>query len=157
MIALNRSEPWTRQRFTLLHEYKHIVDHGSVKTLYPGACNREHVEGARPVSCRAGYGWVRPPGALRTVSRNQGYGLADAGVATDEPVEPGRGQLDMYRRVRDDQAQLAMTGQGRAAEPVPARGTVLGRSAGPRSYRAPVSLCRGRRPRAGQYGADRRC
>src|SRR4051794_5055222 len=28
VIALNRSEPITRQRFTLLHEFKHIVDHG---------------------------------------------------------------------------------------------------------------------------------
>lgn len=36
VIALNRAEPHTRQRFTLLHEYKHIVDHGRVKTLYPG-------------------------------------------------------------------------------------------------------------------------
>ena len=40
IIALNRAEPWTRQRFTLLHEYKHIIDHGSVKRLYPGARDR---------------------------------------------------------------------------------------------------------------------
>lgn len=35
VIGLNRTEPRTRQRFTLLHEYKHIVDHGRVKLLYP--------------------------------------------------------------------------------------------------------------------------
>jgi Zn-dependent peptidase ImmA (M78 family) len=40
VIALNRSEPWTRQRFTLLHEYKHIMDHGSIKSLYPGGRGR---------------------------------------------------------------------------------------------------------------------
>jgi Zn-dependent peptidase ImmA (M78 family) len=40
VIALNRLEPWTRQRFTLLHEYKHIVDHGSVRSLYPGNRSR---------------------------------------------------------------------------------------------------------------------
>lgn len=29
VIALTAAEPATRQRFTLLHEYKHIIDHGS--------------------------------------------------------------------------------------------------------------------------------
>ena len=37
VIGLNRAEPLTRQRFTLLHEYKHIIDHGSVRNLYPGS------------------------------------------------------------------------------------------------------------------------
>jgi len=36
VIALNASEPATRQRFTLLHEYKHIIDHGSTDRLYAG-------------------------------------------------------------------------------------------------------------------------
>ena len=40
IIALNRAEPWTRQRFTLLHEYKHIIDHGRVKSLYRGTPTR---------------------------------------------------------------------------------------------------------------------
>ncbi|MGY1651761.1 ImmA/IrrE family metallo-endopeptidase [Geodermatophilus sp. SYSU D01119] len=35
IIVLNASEPRTRQRFTLLHEYKHIVDHGATDRLYP--------------------------------------------------------------------------------------------------------------------------
>ncbi len=34
VIVLNGSEPRTRQRFTLLHEYKHIVDHGATDRLY---------------------------------------------------------------------------------------------------------------------------
>ena len=29
IISLNPTEPATRQRFTLIHEYKHIIDHGS--------------------------------------------------------------------------------------------------------------------------------
>lgn len=34
IICLNASEPLTRQRFTLLHEYKHIIDHGRTELLY---------------------------------------------------------------------------------------------------------------------------
>lgn len=40
IIGLNRAEPPTRQRFTLLHEYKHIVDHGSTERLYVGSKTR---------------------------------------------------------------------------------------------------------------------
>ncbi len=36
VICLDRSEAATRQRFTLLHEYKHIVDHGRTHQLYTG-------------------------------------------------------------------------------------------------------------------------
>ena len=36
VIVLNSGEPRTRQRFTLLHEYKHIVDHGATDRLYTG-------------------------------------------------------------------------------------------------------------------------
>src|SRR4051794_32539036 len=36
VIALNATEPATRQRFTLLHEYKHVIDHGSTDRLYAG-------------------------------------------------------------------------------------------------------------------------
>ena len=34
VIALNNREPDTRQHFTLLHEYKHILDHGHADRLY---------------------------------------------------------------------------------------------------------------------------
>lgn len=36
VIQLNRHESWTRQRFTLAHEYKHIIDHGATTRLYTG-------------------------------------------------------------------------------------------------------------------------
>ena len=40
IIAINRSEPPTRQRFTLMHEFKHIVYHGRVSDLYRGGHHR---------------------------------------------------------------------------------------------------------------------
>lgn len=36
VIGINADEPPTRQRFTLLHEYKHIIDHGRTDQLYTG-------------------------------------------------------------------------------------------------------------------------
>jgi Zn-dependent peptidase ImmA (M78 family) len=36
IICLNRAEPRTRQRFTLFHEFKHILDHGRTAQLYRG-------------------------------------------------------------------------------------------------------------------------
>jgi Zn-dependent peptidase ImmA (M78 family) len=36
LICLNRREPITRQRFTLLHEFKHIIDHNNAARLYTG-------------------------------------------------------------------------------------------------------------------------
>jgi Zn-dependent peptidase ImmA (M78 family) len=34
IIGINHDEPETRQRFTLLHEFKHIIDHGHTHQLY---------------------------------------------------------------------------------------------------------------------------
>jgi len=39
IIALNRNEPEARQRFSLFHEYKHIVDHHRSHALYRGSRN----------------------------------------------------------------------------------------------------------------------
>jgi hypothetical protein len=36
IIQLNRYESPARQRFTLAHEYKHIIDHNAADRLYPG-------------------------------------------------------------------------------------------------------------------------
>jgi Zn-dependent peptidase ImmA (M78 family) len=48
VIALNSREPETRQHFTLLHEYKHILDHGHTDKLYgqPGAIADKRAEQA---------------------------------------------------------------------------------------------------------------
>lgn len=34
IISLNKNEPPVRQRFTMMHEYKHIIDHGRAHLLY---------------------------------------------------------------------------------------------------------------------------
>ena len=40
VICLNASEAKTRQRFTLLHEIKHVIDHGRTGQLYAGNSGR---------------------------------------------------------------------------------------------------------------------
>jgi Zn-dependent peptidase ImmA (M78 family) len=40
VVGINATEPVTRQRFTLLHEFKHIIDHGKTGRLYRGDRNR---------------------------------------------------------------------------------------------------------------------
>ena len=40
-VAINASEPATRQRFSLAHEFKHIVDHRDVEMLYSALPARE--------------------------------------------------------------------------------------------------------------------
>lgn len=46
VIALNSRESEARQRFTLFHEYKHIIDHGRVGDLYVGDGQRSRDERA---------------------------------------------------------------------------------------------------------------
>lgn len=36
LLSINASEPWTRQRFSLLHELKHVLDHPRVNEIYAG-------------------------------------------------------------------------------------------------------------------------
>lgn len=36
VITLNEGEAWVRQRFTLMHEFKHVIDHGQTDQLYRG-------------------------------------------------------------------------------------------------------------------------
>jgi Zn-dependent peptidase ImmA (M78 family) len=40
-VALNATEPTTRQRFSLAHEFKHIIDHRDVRVLYASFPLRE--------------------------------------------------------------------------------------------------------------------
>lgn len=42
LITLNASEPWQRQRFSLAHELKHVLDHPFVDTAYAGETAAEH-------------------------------------------------------------------------------------------------------------------
>ncbi len=43
LISLNASEPWTRQRFSLAHELKHVIDHPAVDIIYAGEQQAEHL------------------------------------------------------------------------------------------------------------------
>lgn len=44
VILLNRADSWRRQRFTLAHEYKHIIDHPNRRRLYHGPRADQHAE-----------------------------------------------------------------------------------------------------------------
>lgn len=50
VITLNAMEPDTRHRFSLLHEYKHIVDHGRSQLIYTGSAQRTAEEQAEQVA-----------------------------------------------------------------------------------------------------------
>lgn len=41
LILLNDAEPFVRQRFTLMHEFKHVLDHPYVDWLYPSTPTRD--------------------------------------------------------------------------------------------------------------------
>ena len=43
LISLNASEPWTRRRFSLMHEFKHVLDHPHVDDIYAGEAQAEHL------------------------------------------------------------------------------------------------------------------
>jgi Zn-dependent peptidase ImmA (M78 family) len=40
LIVLNADEPATRQRFSLAHEFKHVIDHSTKQWLYPNGDRR---------------------------------------------------------------------------------------------------------------------
>src|SRR4028119_2109294 len=90
VIVLNASEPRTRQRFTLLHEYKHIVDHGATDRLYP---DRRRQTAGDPAEQGAG---PRAPGAplgrTATTSSTTGRptGSTPAVAARRQAIRPSR-------------------------------------------------------------------
>lgn len=43
LLSINASEPWTRQRFSLVHELKHVLDHPFVNQVYAGDEQAEHL------------------------------------------------------------------------------------------------------------------
>lgn len=50
IVQLNDSEPATRQRFTLLHEYKHILDHGAADRMFADGRGRTAQQQAEQVA-----------------------------------------------------------------------------------------------------------
>jgi hypothetical protein len=43
LLSINGSEPWTRQRFSLAHELKHVLDHPYVDAIYVGEQQAEYL------------------------------------------------------------------------------------------------------------------
>jgi Zn-dependent peptidase ImmA (M78 family) len=50
LILLNRQEPAVRRRFSLMHEFKHILDHGLAERCYPDTPWQTHEERAERVA-----------------------------------------------------------------------------------------------------------
>ena len=113
IICLNRDDPEVRQRFTLLHEFKHIIDHGHTHWLYttqnPKAFTRR---------------WGRPPQltvheqAERTADYFAGCALIPrtalkqawaAGLQTPTALADHFAVSEAAIRVRIDQTGIART------------------------------------------------
>jgi Zn-dependent peptidase ImmA (M78 family) len=102
IIGLNRREPVTRQRFTLFHEYKHIIDHGSTDRLYPGSKRYSHEQQAEQA---ADYfaGCVLMPRLLMQRAWNSGLRTPD--------------QLARHFRTSERAIQVRLTQVGLVDEP----------------------------------------
>jgi hypothetical protein len=46
-ITINKTDAITRRRFTLAHEFKHVLDHPFTRTLYPHASERDNPQAER--------------------------------------------------------------------------------------------------------------
>lgn len=102
IIVINGSEPLTRQRFTLLHEFKHILDHGRTDRLY-GADRQASGQRAEQ-ACDYFAGCVLMP--KRLLKRAWGQGIqTPAALADHFDVSP-----------RAAEVRLAQTGLGQAPD-----------------------------------------
>ena len=75
-IAINSTEPETRQRFTLLHEFKHIMDHGRADRLY--GSQESLAEQRAEQACDYFAGCVLMPKMLMKRAWGEGLQTADA-------------------------------------------------------------------------------
>ncbi|SHH31077.1 protein of unknown function [Jatrophihabitans endophyticus] len=117
IIAINRWEPRTRQRFTLFHEFKHIVDHGRAKQLYATDEQAEQAADffagcalmSRGALKRAWAGLIQQPAVLarlfdvspRAITvRLAQIGLTDSGERCERPAAPHRPRPGHYHRQR---------------------------------------------------------
>lgn len=49
VVAINGDDHWTRQRFTLAHELKHVLDNPFIEVLYPGWDGKPSVKRAEAI------------------------------------------------------------------------------------------------------------
>lgn len=129
IICLNAEDPEVRQRFTLLHEFKHIIDHGHVHWLYTGTATSQQVS-FRGRSAAAGLtpaarGGVSPSSVLAERAADYFAGCAlvprtalkqawAAGLQTPTALADHFAVSEAAIRVRIDQ-----TGIARALDPEP--------------------------------------
>lgn len=106
IVCLNSADPLPRQRFTLLHEFKHIIDHGSTSYLYQNTrASSDHEQAERAADYFAGCALV-PRTALKTAWAN--------GLQTPRALAEHFGVSEAAIRVRLDQ-----TGINRTHDPEP--------------------------------------
>jgi hypothetical protein len=118
LLSINSSEPWTRQRFSLAHELKHVIDHRHVDVLYAGDGEAEraaeHFAAALLMPKRAVLSeWTSGNQRLSTIStvfevspramarRLQHLGLRPSDLHRQEdPTRPQRAGRRHYQRAR---------------------------------------------------------
>ena len=106
IICINKDDPEVRQRFTLLHEFKHVIDHGRTGQLYTGGSRTTaHDQAERAADYFAGCTLV-PRVALKSA---WGNGLQRPAVLAEH-----FGVSEAAIRVRLDQ-----TGLSREIDPEP--------------------------------------
>jgi len=101
LIILNSSEPAVRRRFTLMHEFKHLLDHGLAERCYPSTTWMNSNDRAELVSDYFAASLLMP---RRLVKRRFGQGLQDA---TDLAAEFGVSPQAMRYRLQ----QLGLIGR----------------------------------------------
>jgi len=105
LIAVNRDDSQTRRRFTLGHEFKHIVDNPYINVLYPkdedakqsaeeraerhGKADPGHQRPLTAVLGRAGGGRRRPPPDRRRGAAVQGSIVRRPARSTRRPFRAG--------------------------------------------------------------------
>jgi hypothetical protein len=74
LILLNATEPAVRRRFSLMHEFKHIIDHDGIDYLYPASTPERSEQRAELVADYFAACLLMPK---RLVKRRFGQGLHD--------------------------------------------------------------------------------
>lgn len=110
ILAISASDSPARQRFTLLHELKHIIDHGAVTRLYTGTKHKTaQAQAEQTADYFAGCALV-PRAALKRAWGN--------GMQRIETLADHFGVSEQAMQVRLDQTGLS---RGTDPEPTPRR------------------------------------
>jgi Zn-dependent peptidase ImmA (M78 family) len=107
VICLSRHESYPRQRFTMLHELKHIIDHGQADRLYAG--DRRHTP-AQQAEAAADYF-----AGCALVPKRQLKAAWGTGIQRPADLAVHFGVSEQAIRVR-----LAQTGVDSISDPAPA-------------------------------------